>query len=895
MNDVKKFVAQWSGRGYEKGETHTFWLSFLRDVFGISEPEKFINFEVPVPHGFIDALLVDTKTLIEQKSSSVNLDDVEIFRQAKRYNDALEYSRKARWIVTCNFREFRVFDMDKRYPEREPTKISLFELPKRFNELNFLVELQDKISIERELSIQASAIVAKIYDDLRGELKIQTDDALSDLNKLCVRLVFCLYAESIDIFNKHKIFRDYLRGARNIRQDLLELFKTLDTPIGNRSPYLDDTLKKFPYVDGGLFNGEIDFPNFNKEIRDLLLNEASSKFKWEDISPAIFGTVFESTINPKVRRANGMHYTSTENIHKVIDPLFMDDLRVEFESIKKSSRNRRKNFLALQDKIAALKFLDPACGSGNFLTETYICLRRLENEILKELLGSQIQLGELDDPIKVSIQNFFGIEINNFAVTVAQTALWIAELKMKRETEEIVHKNLELFPLKSYANILETNALHVDWKNFAPDVDYIISNPPFVGASMMDATQKSDAVKIFGKIKLSNSIDYVGAWYHKAAKLITGTNIKAAFVSTNSITQGEQVAPLWKKIFDEYGMQIIFGRRTFKWDSESFQKAAIHCVVVGMCDKNLPVDKKIFDGDKIFPAQNINPYLVDAPTVFVESRAKHFQPNVPRIFLGNKPSDGGNLILSPAERKDILKREPALEKFIRRYVGGNEFINNVERYCFWLVDATPAELRNKEIYRRLEAVKKMREASTAKPTREKALTPQLFFFISQPTTDYILIPQVSSERRRYIPMGFLTPDIICNAQALIIPSATVYHFGVLTSSIHMAWMRMVAGRLEMRYRYSGSVVYNNFPWPKPTIEQRAAIEISAQKILDVRANYPSATLADLYDELTMPADLRDAHKKNDRAVAAAYGFENFLDDEPAIVAALLKLYKDLTT
>lgn len=902
-NSAGKFVKQWSGRGYEKGESQIFWLSLLRDVFNIAEPETFIRFEVPIPGGFIDALIPDTKVLIEQKSSTVNLDDEEIFRQAKRYNDALEYSRKARWIITCNFKEFRLFDMNKLRPEREPIKIALFELSKRFNELNFLVELQNKISCERELSVKAGEIVAKIYDGLRAELTVKRAESFSDLNKLCVRLVFCLYAESIDLFGKHKIFRDWLNDSRDIRRDLLDLFKILDTPPENRSPYLNETLKKFPYVDGGLFKDHIDFPNFTPEIKSLLLDEAGG-FDWSQISPAIFGTVFESTLNPDVRRAGGMHYTSLENIHKVIDPLFIDDLRSEFDAIKKSSRNRKKNLLDLQDKIAALKFLDPAAGSGNFLTETYICLRRLENEILKELLGSQITLGELDDPIKVSIQNFYGIEINNFAVTVAQTALWIAELKMKRETEAIVHKSLDLFPLKTYANIIEANALHVDWKKFFENdaaktithcalriSHYIISNPPFVGASMMDAAQKADAVKIFGKIKLSNSIDYVGAWYHKAAKLMAGTTIKAAFVSTNSITQGEQVAPLWKKIFDTYGMQIIFARRTFKWNSESFSKAAIHCVVVGLCDKNISVDKKIFDGDKIFHATNINPYLVDAPTVFIESRAKHFQEFVPRIFLGNKPSDGGNLILTADERKKILKQEPALEKFIYRYVGGNEFINSVERYCFWLVDATPAELRNKEIYRRLEAVKKMREASTAKPTREKAATPHLFFFISQPTTNYILIPMTSSENRRYVPIGFMTPDVIASNAALIVPSATVYHFGILTSSIHMAWMRAIAGRLEMRYRYSGNVVYNNFPWCEPTPAQVSAIEQSAQKILDVRANYPDATLADLYDELTMPRDLRDAHKKNDCAVAVAYGFEKILDDEPKIVAELMKLYQ----
>ncbi|MBQ3450829.1 MAG: class I SAM-dependent DNA methyltransferase, partial [Selenomonadaceae bacterium] len=664
-----------------------------------------------------------------------------IFRQAKRYNDALEYSRKARWIVTCNFREFRVFDMDNRYPEREPLKISLFELPKKFSALNFLVEFKDNISYERELSIQASAIVAKIYDGLRGELKIQTDDALSDLNKLCVRLVFCLYAESINIFGKHKIFRDYLRGARNIRQDLLELFKVLDTPLENRSPYLDDTLKKFPYVDGGLFADEIDFPNFTPEIKTLLLDDASSNFKWEDISPTIFGTVFESTLNTNdetqrdIRRTGGMHYTSTENIHKVINPLFMDDLRAEFDTIKKSTRNRRKNLFALQDKIASLKFLDPAAGSGNFLTETYIQLRRLENEILKELLENKIILGDIEDPIKVSIKNFYGIEINNFAVAVAQTALWIAEIKMKRETEEIVHKGLDIFPLKTEAHILEANALHVDWKSFAPEVNYIISNPPFVGASMMDAVQKSDAVKIFGKIKLSNSIDYVGAWYHKAAQLMAGTNIKAAFVSTNSITQGEQVTPLWRKLFDDYGMQIIFGRRTFKWDSESFHKAAIHCVVIGMCDKNLPVDKKIFDGDKIFPATNINPYLVDAPIIFIDSRARHYQDFVPRMTNGSQATDDGNFIFSEDEAKKFIKKFPAQAHLIHRYVGAKDFLNGEPiRYCLWLFNVPPNEYsRNREIMKRLEAIKIFRENSSAAPTRKSAETPYKFFSTTQPS------------------------------------------------------------------------------------------------------------------------------------------------------------------
>ncbi|MBQ6298427.1 MAG: N-6 DNA methylase [Selenomonadaceae bacterium] len=923
--NVKKFINHWSSRGYEKGDTHAFWLSLLRDVFNIDEPEEFISFEVPIPHGFIDGLIVSTKTLIEQKSSNVNLDDEEIFNQAKRYNDALEYSRKARWIITCNFKEFHVFDMDKKYPERDPIKIFLYELPKRFNVLNFIVE-QQNISYERELSVKASAIVAKIYDGLRAELKIQSDKALSDLNKLCVRLVFCLYAESIDIFGKHKIFRDYLRGARNIRQDLLELFKVLDTPLENRSPYLDDTLKKFPYVDGGLFADEIDFPNFTTELKTLLLDEASGNFDWAQISPTIFGTVFESTLNHDVRRAGGMHYTSIENIHKVIDPLFLDDLNAQLtkfsiaNSVNQTSKStsksvpaektasrrdtkfsianfvnhtsKRRNFLLnLQKKLSEIKILDPACGSGNFLTESYISLRRLENKILQELLGNQITLGELDNPVKVSINQFFGIEINNFAVTVAQTALWIAELKMKRETEAIVHKNLELFPLKTYPNIIQANALHVEWEK----TDYIISNPPFVGASMMNHEQKADAVNIFGKIKLSNSIDYVGAWYHKAAKLIQGTNIRAAFVSTNSITQGEQVTPLWQKIFDFYGMQIIFGRRTFKWDSESFQKAAIHCVVIGIADKSVAFDKKIFDGEKIYSAHNINPYLVDAPTIFIERRAKHIQPFVLRIIKGNMPIDDGNLLLTADERKKILQHEPKLEKFIFRYVGGYEFINNVERYCLWLINATPDEIRrSKELYRRVSAVREFRLASKRAETRNAAVTSHLFDEIRQPTTNYLCIPQVSSEKRRYIPIGFMPPEIIASSQLILVPSAQIYEFGIITSSIHMSWMRAVAGRLKSDYRYSGSVVYNNFAWVEASLSEKALIEATAAEILSVRAKYPRATLADLYDELTMPPDLRQAHRKNDLAVAKAYGFEEILDSEPSIVAELMKRYESLT-
>ena len=924
--NVKDFVKKWSNVGGERANYQKFWLTLIRDVFGVDKPENFIQFEVPVQlshKSFIDGYFPDTKVIIEQKSCGVDLlkeitqsDGTKLtpYEQAKRYANELPLSQKPRWIVTCNFREFMIYDMETL---AEPQKIFLTELPEKFHALDFLIDKErNKIRVELELSLQAGEIVAKIYDALLTQyIDPNSEKSLASLNKLCVRLVFCLYAESAGIFGKHKIFRDYLSGSRNIRRDLLDLFDVLNTPVDKRDPYLDDALKKFPYVNGGLFAGSIEIPNFTPEIKALLLDEASSGFNWSGISPTIFGAVFESTLNPETRREGGMHYTSVENIHKVIDPLFLDDLNAQLEKCHiwdfSLRGSKRKNFLLqLQNKLAEIKIFDPACGSGNFLTESYISLRRIENQILKLLFGSQIQLGELDNPIKVSIAQFYGIEINDFAVSVAQTALWIAELQMIQETREIIHRDLDFLPLKSYSNIVEGNSLKIDWASIFkgsrevgkqgnsnnPNSLYIIGNPPFVGASMMNSAQKSDAVKIFGKLKLSNSIDYVGAWYHLAAKFMQGTNIKAAFVSTNSITQGEQIAPLWKKVLFDYNMQIIFAHKTFQWDSESVEKAHVHCVVIGICDKSLPADKKIICGDEIVHAKNISPYLYDSATIFIESRARHLQNEVPRITNGSQATDGGNLILSPEERKNILKREPALEKFIFRYMGAKDFINNEPiRYCFYLINATPDEIRrSKELYRRVSAVKDFRLASSSAPTRKSAETPHKFFSNTQPTTNYLAMPRTSSERRKYIPMKFLTPDIIANCDLCIIPNATLYHFGVLTSSIHMGWMRRVSGRLKSDYRYSGSVVYNNFIWCTPTDSQRRAIEASAQKILDVRAKYPAATLADLYDELTMPADLRKSHRENDLAVAKAYGWEKILDDEQIIVEELFKLYVSAT-
>lgn len=903
MNRVKDFVKQWTGRGYEKGETHAFWLSFLRDVLSISEPEKLISFEVPVKlkhTSFIDAFLPDTKVIIEQKSLSEDITQSKVqsdgsiltpYQQAQRYITGLPLSMHPRRIIVCNFAQFLIYDMETL---DAPTKIFLDELPEKFHAFDFLIDkTKNKLRVELELSLKAGEIVGKLYDALRGQyINPNSAESLVSLNKLCVRLVFCLYAESAGIFGKHKIFRDWLEGSRNIRQDLILLFDVLNTPITERDPYLDDTLKKFPFVNGGLFSGAIEIPNFTSEIKNLLLNEASSGFNWAGISPTIFGAVFESTLNPVTRRAGGMHYTSLDNIHKVIDLLFLDDLREEFSAVKTSSRNRKKNLLAFQDKLASLKIFDPACGSGNFLTESYLSLRRLENDVLKELFGSQIQLGEFINPIKISIGQFYGIEINDFAVAVAQTALWIAELQMIQETQEIIHHDLDFLPLKSYSNICEGNALKIDWKEICPQPDFIIGNPPFVGARIMNATQKADINSIFDGWKNAGNLDYVSGWYKKAADFCSGKNLRAAFVSTNSICQGDSVGILWRTLFDN--VHIDFAYRTFIWNSESLQKAHVHCVIVGFSSTPSSKPKIIFDGDKKIFASNINAYLLDAPNIFVESRPNHLQDFVPAIGIGNKPIDDGNYLFSFNEMNDFIAREPLAEKYFRKWYGAKEFINNEPRYCLLLKDCPPNELKKMSlVYQRVKNVREFRLASKSAGTRKLADKPTRFHVENFPTGNYLLIPRVSSENRRYVPIGFMNPNDLASDSVHIVPNATLYHFGILTSSIHMAWLRTVGGRLKSDYRYSKDVVYNNFVWSEPSEKKRKKIEHTAQNILDVRNNYPDATFAELYDEVSMPYDLRDAHRKNDLAVATAYSLNKILDDEPAIAVALLKLYNEV--
>ena len=909
---AKAFAEYWKDRGDEKSDSQSFWLALVRDVLGVAEPEKFILFEerVKLDHtSFIDGHIPSTHVLIEQKKKGLNLRSpirqsdgtlLNPFQQAQRYSAALPYSQRPRWIITCNFEEFLIYDMEK--PTGEPESILLKDLAKEYYRLQFLVEEKSELlHREEQISIQAGELVGKLYDAILKQY-IHPDDkaSLHSLNILCVRLVFCLYAEDSGIFGEHLKFHNYIKSfaPKDVRRALIDLFRVLDTKSEDRDPYMDDVLASFPYVNGGLFADEnIEIPNFTQEIVDLLLHKASEDFDWSQISPTIFGAVFESTLNPETRRSGGMHYTSIENIHKVIDPLFLDELREEFDAIKalKVPKIRNDKAEAFREKLSKLTFFDPACGSGNFLTETYISLRRLENEALMLVTGGQMLL-DLGGIIKVSIGQFYGIEINDFAVTVAKTALWIAESQMMKETEEIMNTNLDFLPLKSYANIVEGNALRTDWETVAPKdkLDYIMGNPPFVGARLMGKEQKDDLFDVFGaKWKNAGNLDYVSCWYKKASDLMKGTSIRTALVSTNSVSQGESVAILWKPLFED-GVHIDFAHRTFRWDSEASIKAHVHCVIIGFSIAPYNKAKVIYSAERPIIANNINAYLIDAPSVFIESVKKPLW-NVPPVVFGNMPNDGGFLSdYSQETRDEIVNQYPESSVAFKRFVGATEFINNKTRWCLWLKGVSPNIIRSvPPINQAVLSVKEMREKSTRDATKKLADTPMLFGEIRQPDTEYIIIPRHSSQNRKYLPIGFVSPDIICGDANLLMPDASLYHFGILTANIHNAWIHAVCGRIKSDFRYSVNIVYNNFPWCKPTDEQKKKIEETAQAILDARALYPDCSLADLYDEVAMPPELRKAHQANDKAVMQAYGFWGKLNTESACVAELMKMYQKL--
>ncbi len=923
---ARQFFYRWQNKGKEDEHARSYWIELLSDIFGVERVTERVDFEKKLVGADgntkrIDVYIPETRVLIEQKSLGIPLDKPQAghdgktpYEQAKYYDNYLPFEEKARWIITSNFAEIWIYDMNQKVPQ--PIKLTLADLQSKYHLLDFLTnKKQNKITEEVELSKAAGELVGKIRD----RFLTQYNDPLAkrtqkSLNVLCVRLVFCFYAEDAGLFGEKDAFSKYILQYKpgDIRGKLLEIFKVLDTPLSDRSDlYLSDELEGFPYVNGGLFSDEnIVIPKITQEIKDALAEAA--RFDWSKISPTIFGAVFESTLNPETRRAGGMHYTSIENIHKVIDPLFLDDLKAELKEIRDISvlATQKKRLEAFQNKLASQVFFDPACGSGNFLTETYLSLRRLENEVLRlkvnadrKLTDGQISFGfEEDSPIKVSIHQFYGIEINDFAVAVAQTALWIAESQMMKETEDIIHADMEFFPLKSYKGITEKNALRLDWEEVAPvksSTDlFCYGNPPFVGYSLQSKEQKADILSLYvdenGKpYKTAGKIDYVAGWYWKAAELMSKhPNIRTAFVSTNSITQGEQVAAVWKPLYDRFGIHIDFAYRTFVWDSEADQKANVHCVIVGFSAHPSTNAKKLYIDDQVEYVSNINAYLTAADDVFIEARTKPLC-DVVSLQNGGKPTEGGFLILTEEEKDYLLDKEPQASVFIRPYMMGKDFIQRKPRYCLWMVNADPSVLKKCPlVLSRIDKVREYRLKSPKEATQKKAETSMFFDEVRECTSDYVAIPKVSSQNRRYIPIEYLKKDVIPGDSIFMMPDSTLYDFGILTSNVHMSWMRTVAGRLKSDYRYSNTIVYNNFPWPDPTPEQKLKIEQTAQAILDARALYPHSSLADLYDPLTMPPELRKAHQLNDKAVMQAYGMPIKETDEAACVAWLMRLYQE---
>lgn len=934
QQNAREFVKTWSSpnKGREDADRQTFWNDLLQRVYGINDYYNYITYEkdVQVKAGGkvttrrIDGYIPSTKVMIEMKGKKVKDltkplkqsgggGDLTPFEQAKRYANFLPNSEQPRWILVSNFNEIDIHDMEK--PLSEPTVIKLSDLPQKVKLLEFIVNAsQQKVIDEKKLSVDAGNLVAKIYHELtnayaqgRG-VDVNSPEIQQSLNMLIVRLVFLLYADDSNLFGKDNIFQAFIerREPRDIRRDLSALFKVLDQPESERDPYLDDEFNQFAYVNGGMFSDEnVIIPQFTDELKQLIVEEAGAGFDWSGISPTIFGAVFESTLNPETRHSGGMHYTSIENIHKVIDPLFLNDLHDGFDKIQNMGNNNQRIIKAreFREKLGKLKFFDPACGSGNFLTETYLSLRKMENECLRIITGDQGTLAITDDSDpKVKIQNFYGIEINDFAVSVARTAMWIAESQMWEQTKDITFANKDFLPLDSNDSIYEGNALRMDWNDIVKpyDLNYIMGNPPFVAnagrvsakdahsKAMLSKEQKEDKIRLFGK--KGGTLDYVCCWYKKASIYIKGTTIKVAFVSTDSIVQGQQVFPLWDSLFND-GIIINFAYRSFLWGNEASKEAVVYVVIIGFSDIN-NTDKIIFTRNNTINARKINAYLLDADNILIHTRTKPLC-DVPQMLSGGKPVEGGYLIFTDRQKKEFLKKEPASEKFFKKFTSGDGFIKNKMRWCLWLVDASPAEINSMKYVRaRVDQVKKFRLRSSKTATQKAADMPTKFVEIKQPATDYLLIPLTTSKNRNYIPIGYVSKDVIANNGASFIPNASKYNFGIITSIVHMAWMRVVSGYFGPSYRYSNTITYNNFPWPEVDDKHKEKISKTAQAILDARKLYPDSSLADLYDPLTMPAELQKAHEANDKAVLQAYGLKPSAS-ESEIVQHLFKMYEQL--
>ena len=912
----KEFVALWKDRGDEKQETQQFWSDLLHRVFGITNFSSRVQFEKPVPllhTSFIDVYIPETKVIIEQKSMDIDLlkrkkqsdgSELNPFEQAQRYGGKLPYSERPRWIVTCNFQKFLIYDMDAVRPEEKPIEVLLEELPDKYHLLSFLIDSSvKKITVEQQLSFKAGELVGKLYDLMLPQYKDPTaESTLQALNKFCVRIVFCLYAEDAMLFgSKGSEFHDYLASflPENRRDALIKLFRMLDTKEDDRDAYENKKLLDFPYVNGGLFADEIEIPQITDEIAQLILVDMSEKLDWSKISPTIFGAVFESTLNPETRRSGGMHYTSIRDIHKVIDPLFLDDLQTEFDNIlhnpKLSNPKRKGSLEAFQNRLAQVHFLDPACGSGNFLTETFLSIRRLENKVIEHLLKGMMVL-EFANPVKVSIGQFAGIEINDFAVTVARTALWIAESQMIKETEAIVNQTIDFFPLKTDAKIVEGNALQMDWNNVISkySLNYIMGNPPFVGYKFLTPKQKAD---VFSFMNNRRAVDYVAGWYYKSASLIQGTRIECALVSTNSITQGSAIQNLWSDLLKQYPIKINFAWKTFDWNNESIDSAAVKCVIIGFASFDR-TQKILFDEKSNANLVNtISPRLTPEINIIVDRIGKPIQKNVLPMTKGAQLIDGGNFIIGESEDKaKFIKENPSAEPYVYRYLNSRSFINNsTKQYCLYLKNC-PLNIINKTkgIYEIVKKVQDWRLNQDAQTTKDLAINPSNYFQSQVPQGNCIVVPVVSSANRKYIPIDFLQEKVVCTNALFFIDNANIYIFGILNSNVHMAWTRQLCGRLKSDYRYSNSIIYNNFPFPDVNEEQKKKIEITAQNILDTRAKYPNTSLAELYDFVTMPIDLKKAHQLNDRAVMEAYGMWGKVNSESECVAWLFRMYEELT-
>ena len=940
---AEKFANRWSDKKLQKEnqKSKDFWYELVQDVFGIEHPTEFMEEEKPIQVettkrkiiNNIDFYIPSTRVVIEHKSRGVDLRAPQRqsdgswktpFQQALDYTRFLSFDEVPRWIVTCNFNEFLIYD--RRFPGREPSSVLLTNLHKDIHRLRFIVDKEvDHVHSEEELSFQAGEIIGEIYSELLEATGNTTDpEILRQLNIFCVRLVFCYYAEDSGLFPHHKQFTDYLtkfNDARALRSGLKEVFEVLNMDDDDpRRTVQPKELSDFPYTNGGLFADDIEIPQMSERLRLLLLQQEHGSFNWKTISPTIFGSLFESTLNPETRHEGGMYYTSVENIHKVIEPLFLQDLANELDIILKVKNDKIRNekLTQYQQKLASLTFLDPACGSGNFLTETYLSLRRLENIAINVRLGDsnkQLHLPKMAQTILVSPSQFYGIEINDFAVEVARTALWISEAQMFQETARILGQHADFLPLKSNLNIIQDDALHTDWSHVVGKrkLNYIIGNPPFAGYSEQTKMQKESLkhvlVKANGKpIRAAGKVDFVAGWYYKACEMMQSTSIRAALVSTNSVTQGEQVAYIWQPLKERFDIRFDFAYRTFRWDSEVKSKkkgkkkenkrrktAQVHCVIISfsLC-KKAPACPVIYcaDGTKI-EATRINPYLLDKEDAFILPKTKPLC-KVPCMVYGNKPADGNGFILTEKERQEVVEKEPSIEKYIRPLLGAKEFLQGDRRYCLWLVGADPYDMYSSSfIKRRLKQVKEFRQNSTKEATIECENSP-LFQEIRQPDCDYLLVPRHSSENRTYIPMDFISPQCIATDAVQMVPNATLYDFGILQSRVHMVWMRAVCGRIKSDFRYSKDLVYNNFPWPTLSWKYQEVISETAQAILDARNVHRGSSMAAMYSPMCMHQELREAHTKNDSAVMTAYGFDLSLSDDE-IFDRLFTMYQQLIT